>query len=145
MNTKKKSTHRIIAYLVISFMVISTQMTLVSAESGGSEDIMDDMEFMYEITSAEINKIGGISVEAKVSASELGENVIVVFKLLKDDTIPISIVAVQGEMDEYEKTYIAQFLGYQGDEYSVKILVLDEIDVSTDRIGKALSKPVTVN
>lgn len=145
MNDKNKTTYRIIAYLVISLMMISTHVTLANAESGGEGAIMNDMEFMYEITSAEINKTAGISVEAKVSAAEPGEEIIVVFKLFKDGTIPISIVAVQDEMKEHEKSYVAQFFGYQGDAYSVKVFVLDDLGVSLDYIGKVLAEPVTAS
>ena len=98
-------------------------------------------EFPLAITEATINKVGGISVQATVTAIEATKGV-AIFKLMKG-SVPIAIVATEHTIVDTRK-FTAQFPSYAGDEYSVRVFVWDKLDNTLEYVGIDLALPVTV-
>lgn len=95
--------------------------------------------FPLEISSLELSKEGGISAQAVIIPNEAVEGVII-FKLMKG-SMPIALAAIHDNIDG-KKVYTAQFPGYVGDDYVVKMFVWNQLTNSLQHTGEDLALPV---
>jgi len=90
-----------------------------------------------------IIKTPGISAKVTVTPSAAGRNAVVIFQLM-NGTTPVSIVALERNIASAE-TFTAQFPGYTGTNYSVKVFVWDTLSNSTTSVGANYAQPQTLN
>ncbi|TDL48223.1 hypothetical protein E2R60_27825 [Paenibacillus dendritiformis] len=62
------------------------------------------------------------------------------FQLVKDDTTPISIVALERNISELEK--VTAHFNVDGSDYSVKVFVFDEFTSDPGKAPTSLAKAV---
>ncbi|BFH68918.1 MAG: hypothetical protein E6230_20325 [Paenibacillus dendritiformis] len=83
---------------------------------------------------------GGITASVDVAPQGEGQNVVVVFQLVKDDMTPVSIVALERNISELEK--VTAHFNVDGSGYSVKVFVFDEFTSDPEKAPTSLAKPV---
>lgn len=104
--------------------------------------IIDKSKYSFIIENTSIDKTNGIIAKASVSPLGDGREAVVIFKLMRGDTV-IGLYSGKQLIDTTTE-FEVRFHGYSGSQYEVKIFIWDKLDSALDNVGINLAAPLEV-
>jgi hypothetical protein len=104
--------------------------------------VIDKSKYSFIIQNTSIDKTNGIIAKASVSPLGDGREAVVIFKLMRGDTV-IGLYSGKQLIDKTTE-FEVRFHGYSGNQYEVKIFIWDKLDSALDNVGINLAAPLEV-